>query len=297
MERIFSVLFVFSISLIYLGPIISAQPEATKASPVVQIPIEAISSNVTTTQLPIEKTGPIEIEIKRASEATRIAGCKDLCGDGICQEIVCMAIGCPCPETQNTCPQDCKVGLQPRPIEKISPVISLPEQAKVEIIPIQENPILVNEKPVVFTGIEAPLPKISVEVKLTALAPSSTTVEIEIDKENKTIKIEHENVSVITKESITIEEKTIKVVTPKQNIQISVLPAVAVSVAISKVPHEVKEVELKVVDEKPIYEIEGIKAGKILWLIPVSFQIQTHIDAQTGETIKLEKPWWSFLVA
>ncbi|MDP2365629.1 MAG: hypothetical protein Q8M94_17920, partial [Ignavibacteria bacterium] len=35
-------------------------------------------------------------------------GCKNLCGDGICQEIVCMAIGCPCPETLKTCPEDCK---------------------------------------------------------------------------------------------------------------------------------------------------------------------------------------------
>lgn len=33
--------------------------------------------------------------------------CKDLCGDGICQEIVCEAIGCPCAETPETCPQDC----------------------------------------------------------------------------------------------------------------------------------------------------------------------------------------------
>ncbi|MCD6085608.1 hypothetical protein J7J41_01265, partial [bacterium] len=34
-------------------------------------------------------------------------GCKNLCGDGICQEITCMAIGCPCPETPKTCPEDC----------------------------------------------------------------------------------------------------------------------------------------------------------------------------------------------
>jgi putative hemolysin len=33
--------------------------------------------------------------------------CKDLCGDGICQEIVCMTIGCPCPETKENCPIDC----------------------------------------------------------------------------------------------------------------------------------------------------------------------------------------------
>jgi len=34
--------------------------------------------------------------------------CENLCGDGTCQEIVCMAIGCPCAETPITCPQDCK---------------------------------------------------------------------------------------------------------------------------------------------------------------------------------------------
>ena len=33
--------------------------------------------------------------------------CKDLCGDGTCQEIVCQAVGCPCAETSETCPQDC----------------------------------------------------------------------------------------------------------------------------------------------------------------------------------------------
>jgi hypothetical protein len=36
--------------------------------------------------------------------------CKDLCGDSVCQEIVCMAIGCPCPESHESCPKDCKDG-------------------------------------------------------------------------------------------------------------------------------------------------------------------------------------------
>lgn len=34
--------------------------------------------------------------------------CEDLCGDGICQEVVCMAVGCPCAETPENCPEDCK---------------------------------------------------------------------------------------------------------------------------------------------------------------------------------------------
>lgn len=34
--------------------------------------------------------------------------CEDMCGDGICQEIVCQGTGCPCAETPENCPQDCK---------------------------------------------------------------------------------------------------------------------------------------------------------------------------------------------
>jgi len=34
--------------------------------------------------------------------------CKDLCGDGICQEIVCQTLGCPCAETTENCQKDCK---------------------------------------------------------------------------------------------------------------------------------------------------------------------------------------------
>ena len=35
------------------------------------------------------------------------ASCKNECGDGVCAEVVCMAIGCPCAETRASCPQDC----------------------------------------------------------------------------------------------------------------------------------------------------------------------------------------------
>ncbi len=36
-----------------------------------------------------------------------IGFCEDVCGDGVCQEIVCLSEGCPCPETVDTCPADC----------------------------------------------------------------------------------------------------------------------------------------------------------------------------------------------
>lgn len=33
--------------------------------------------------------------------------CKNVCGNGKCEEMVCMALGCPCAETAQSCPQDC----------------------------------------------------------------------------------------------------------------------------------------------------------------------------------------------
>jgi len=37
--------------------------------------------------------------------------CSDRCGDGACQEVVCMAIGCPCSESVSSCPRDCAQGI------------------------------------------------------------------------------------------------------------------------------------------------------------------------------------------
>jgi hypothetical protein len=36
--------------------------------------------------------------------------CVDLCGDGECDEVVCLGAGCPCAETASRCPQDCTSG-------------------------------------------------------------------------------------------------------------------------------------------------------------------------------------------
>lgn len=33
--------------------------------------------------------------------------CVDQCGNGVCEEVVCLGSGCPCAETATTCPEDC----------------------------------------------------------------------------------------------------------------------------------------------------------------------------------------------
>lgn len=39
-------------------------------------------------------------------EGTKV--CEDNCGNGVCEEVVCEAVGCPCAETVISCPQDCR---------------------------------------------------------------------------------------------------------------------------------------------------------------------------------------------
>jgi len=41
------------------------------------------------------------------SENDEVGICNNLCGNGTCEEMVCMGSGCPCAETPDSCPQDC----------------------------------------------------------------------------------------------------------------------------------------------------------------------------------------------
>ncbi len=49
--------------------------------------------------------------------------CEDMCGDGICQEVVCEAIGCPCAESFETCPEDCIMETEPEPEPEPGPEV------------------------------------------------------------------------------------------------------------------------------------------------------------------------------
>lgn len=44
---------------------------------------------------------------KPYTEPVSSPNCVSSCGDGACQDIACLAIGCPCIETAESCPQDC----------------------------------------------------------------------------------------------------------------------------------------------------------------------------------------------
>ncbi|MCW1296396.1 MAG: PepSY domain-containing protein [Candidatus Parvarchaeota archaeon] len=314
----------------------------------IAIPIEVIKTNVSEVNVSITVQPSIEIEIRRAADiVVPPQGCKDLCGDGICQEIVCMATNCPCPETKENCPKDC-TSVSPLPV---TPLISLPPDTRIKISPVEIKPILIEGKPVEFKGIDE-IPKISIDVK-PVLAPTisseaveiickealkkefdvcistgnsteickleyersfkekcvgktstaiaeqvdipSVSIRVNVDQEKKLTKIEIGDVVAVTHEVIKFEQSSLKIETPKTNISIQVLPHIATSIATSKEPQKVEATELKVIDEKPVYEINGTRDAKLLWIFPVTLPIRTSVNAETGKIERLEKPWWSFL--
>jgi len=103
------------------------------------------------------------------------------------------------------------------------------------------------------------------------------------------------DVVAITKETLKFENNSLKIETPKTEISVNVLPSVATQVVISKEKQEIKNIELKVSEDKAIYEINGTRAARILFIFPVTVPITTHLNAENGETVKVDKPWWSIL--
>lgn len=58
---------------------------------------------------------------------------------------------------------------------------------------------------------------------------------------------------------------------------------------------EVDEIELTVQDGAPVYIITGTRAADFLFIIPVTMEIVSVVNAQSGEIISEETPFWSFL--
>ncbi|MBT4257605.1 hypothetical protein HOD88_00275 [archaeon] len=48
---------------------------------------------------------------------------------------------------------------------------------------------------------------------------------------------------------------------------------------------------------KVIYNIEANKNGKFLGIFKMKLKIEEEIDAETGELLKMNTPWWAFMVS
>jgi len=99
-----------------------------------------------------------------------------------------------------------------------------------------------------------------------------------------------------------------------RNVEIKVMPDVASEKALTRLKLKVcseennctitlKEVALKrrtgnKTEETGLaYEMQVQRQAKILWIFRKKMQVQSQVDAETGEIISVKKPWWAFLAS
>ncbi|MBE0415526.1 MAG: hypothetical protein IBX36_03190 [Dehalococcoidia bacterium] len=56
---------------------------------------------------------------------------------------------------------------------------------------------------------------------------------------------------------------------------------------------EIQSLELRVVDGRAAFAVEGIVKAKLFGLFPINMRINTTVDAQSGEIVQEEMPWWA----
>lgn len=87
--------------------------------------------------------------------------------------------------------------------------------------------------------------------------------------------------------------------------EIKIMPSTASEKAIERLGELNFTIELKEVGNaesmlenkqpKPVYELTGEKQGRFLGIFKIMASEKVQVDAETGEVIKVIKPWWTFL--
>lgn len=122
-------------------------------------------------------------------------------------------------------------------------------------------------------------------------------VNITLDSGKKQIILSSEAASAIVKDKIEVENETVYLVTAKIRKRIHVLPDNASETAKLRANfHVVKAMELVEEDGNVVYKLQGRQIGKILGLIPTEMDVESDVDAETGDVKNIRRPWWSFLV-
>jgi len=145
--------------------------------------------------------------------------------------------------------------------------------------------------------------------KLVEVVPEVKDIEVEVIPTTEIRKIsirpakeigksilESGKVEATTSEEIEIEEGKLYTKTNETKKQVKVLPATASERAREAVKmHKIKDIELVVVDKRPVYIVEGEQEAKLFGFIPTKINTTVEISGEDGEVVKIIKPWWSSL--
>ncbi len=110
--------------------------------------------------------------------------------------------------------------------------------------------------------------------------------------ENGTRKLILNSSGVIVKTNLTLELDSAGVYVSIGNIKTE-LKNLPDTVAVITKNSSNKNIELKIVQQEPVYEIKETKQGKILGIFPASMDVVTQVSANNSQTKTIKEPWWS----
>jgi len=110
---------------------------------------------------------------------------------------------------------------------------------------------------------------------------------VEVNPSSAGVKIKEGNITLDSVE-LTIKNNKISI----NGTEVKILPS---AVASSARIQNMKSLNLTTLNGAPVYGIIGDENRKLLWILPVTIEKNSIVDAVTGEIIKEEGPWWKFL--
>lgn len=136
-------------------------------------------------------------------------------------------------------------------------------------------------------------PGIVVKAKLKANDMKSHSAYLQFNEALRETIVEVDDVPAIVKVSpdcqLRIQDSQLLLDTENELLPVRVMPGQVVS----SLKAELRHLQLRCVDNKALYQFEGIRHKKLLGLVPTEIEIEAQVDAVTGEITKEQEPWWA----
>ncbi|MFH1294310.1 MAG: hypothetical protein ABIH90_00010 [Candidatus Aenigmatarchaeota archaeon] len=122
-------------------------------------------------------------------------------------------------------------------------------------------------------------------------------INISIDSEAKHVILAGNGIMATTKQNMEVNNGTVYIVTAKEKKAINVLPETASENAkLHANFHTVRAMEMIENNGEIVYRVQGTQTGKLLGLFATELDVESDVDAETGQVRNVKKAWWSFLV-
>jgi len=133
---------------------------------------------------------------------------------------------------------------------------------------------------------------------------------MQVQRENNRIQLRVRNITAdcacnLTQEQVQNQTRLYMGMSNGRNAEVKIMPDTASETALQRLSlkncDEDCTIELKEVGQgenvRAAYEIRTQRNSKFLGLFQTRMQVKAQVDAETGEIIRAQKPWWAFLAS